>query len=145
MPADLQLTMNGSRTWLSVSSRVPLVQAACLKEFTTPGKKEKAEEKRKWKKLCHEHTVTSVLPLGRGRGQVSPLADETMSLIIRFPAGLAEEWSFMAGSIASASIYLQLLLPSQDLSVACSFWEERTCLFRITYISWTVELLVFHP
>lgn len=44
--------------------------------------------------------VTSILSLDRGRGQVSPVAAETMSLIIRFPAGITEEWGFMAGSVA---------------------------------------------
>lgn len=37
------------------------------------------------KKLCDKYTVT------RGRGQVSPRATETVSLIIRFPAGNTAE------------------------------------------------------
>jgi len=91
LPADLQLTAKSSRTWLSVSSRVPLVQAVCLEEFAAPGRKKRRRRNVNAKKLCNEYAVTSVLSSGRGRGQRSPLAAETVSLIIRFPAGIAEE------------------------------------------------------
>lgn len=41
--------------------------------------------------LRNEYAVTSTLSLDREGGQVSPLGAESMSLIIRFPAGIAEE------------------------------------------------------
>lgn len=46
------------------------------------------------KKLRNKYTVT------RGRGQVSPLATETVSLVIRFSAGITAEWGFMGGFVA---------------------------------------------
>lgn len=68
-----------------------MVQAVWLEEFTSLGKKKRQRRNVKEKKLCNKYVVTSVLSLDRERGQISPLAAETVALIISFPAGTTEE------------------------------------------------------